>query len=54
MPERIIQSKTRTRVVVFVLGSLALALSVADTVESAERQRIPWTESRLVGSPDPP
>ncbi|MCX7401279.1 MAG: PQQ-dependent sugar dehydrogenase [Planctomycetales bacterium] len=54
MPERIIQSKTRARVVVFVLGSLALALSVADIVESAERQRIPWTESRLVGSPDPP
>ena len=54
MPERIIHSKTRARVVVFVLGSLALALSVADIVESAERQRIPWTESRLVGSPDPP
>ena len=54
MPDRMIQSKTRARVAPFVLGILALALSVADTVESAERQRIPWTESKLVGSPDPP
>ncbi len=54
MPERLIQSKTRSRVVPFVLGILALALSVTNNVESAERQRIPWTESRMVGSPDPP
>jgi uncharacterized repeat protein (TIGR03806 family) len=54
MPDRMIQSKTRARVAPFVLGIFALALSVADTVESAERQRIPWTESKLVGSPDPP
>ena len=38
MPDRMIQSKTRARVAPLVLGILALALSVTDTVESAERQ----------------
>ena len=54
MPERMIQSKTRAQVVLYVLGVLALGFSVTNNVESAERQRISWTESRLVGSPDPP
>lgn len=54
MPERIIQSKTKSRVGFIVLGVVALSFSVTNNVESAERQRIPWTESKLVGSPDPP
>lgn len=54
MPERMIQSNSRSRSFIFVLGTLALAFGVPDVVESAERQRIPWTESKLVGSPDPP
>ena len=54
MPERMIQSNSRSRSFIFVLGTLALAFGVPDVIESAERQRIPWTESKLVGSPDPP
>ena len=54
MPERMIQSKTRSQAVLFTLSTLTLVFSVLDAVESAERQRIPWTESKLVGSPDPP
>ena len=54
MPERMIQSKTRSQAVLFMLSTLTLIFSVLDAVESAERQRIPWTESKLVGAPDPP
>lgn len=54
MPERTIQSKTRSRGFLFVLGTLALAVGIADVSEASERHRILWTESRLAGSPDPP
>jgi hypothetical protein len=54
MPERMIQTAARSRGPIIVLGFLALAFGVLDVAESAERQRIQWTESKLVGSPDPP
>ena len=54
MLERMIQSAARSRGPILVLGFLALAFGGLDVAESAERQRIQWTESKLVGSPDPP
>ena len=54
MPERMIQTAARSRGPIIVLGFLALAFGVLDVAESAERQRIQWTVSKLVGSPDPP
>ena len=42
-----------TGLLLCLLGAI-VACTLSDSVSASERTRIPWTESRLIGSPDPP